>query len=70
MMAVIDMHMVDLDVGEIFYSSRLFQFLFRYCVVDLGPYLQSGKDASGFLYWLFWVCTMMGFIMLTYMKIQ
>ena len=45
-------HMVDLDVGEIFYNLQLSSVLSKYCGVDLGSYLGREKERQGTLLWM------------------
>ena len=47
-----DIHMVDLDVGEMIYIFRISLLLSKCCGVKLVPYFISGKDKSGSPYWL------------------
>ena len=47
MMVGSEMHMVNLDVGEMFYNFRLSPVLAKYYRVDLGSYLGHKKDRQG-----------------------
>ena len=47
MMVVPETHMVEIDVGEMFYNFRLSSVLDKYCGVYLGSYLGHKKDRKG-----------------------
>ena len=63
MMVGLKTHMVDIDVGEMFYNIRLYLVLENYCVVDLGYYMGHTKDRQGKPLWVNWVCLMMGLVL-------
>ena len=44
MMVEPEMHMFDIDIGEILYNLRLSPVLEKYCAMDLGPFLGHKKD--------------------------
>ena len=48
-------HMIDLDVGEMFYNFFLSPVLENYCEVDLGSYMGHTKDHQGTPLWMRWV---------------
>ena len=64
------MHMVNLDVGEMFYNFWLSLVLVKYCKVDLGSYLGHNEDRQGKTLWMRWVQLMMGLVLYTYAAIQ
>ena len=47
MMVGPEMHIVDLDVGEMFYNFRISSVLAKYCGLDLVSYLVHKKDHQG-----------------------
>ena len=63
MMLGMKTHMVDIDVGEMFYNIRLYLVLENYCVVDLGYYMGHTKDRKRKPLWVNWVCLMMGLVL-------
>ena len=70
MMLVTEKHMVDLDVGEIFYNFWISLVLSKYCGVDLGSYLGHKKEPQGTPLWMLWVRLMMGLMLSPYAAIQ
>ena len=70
MMVVTETHMVDIDVGEMFYNFLLSSVLAKYCRVDLGSYLGHKKDRKGKPIYILWVCLMMGLVLSPYTAIQ
>ena len=70
MMVGPEMHMVNPDVGEIFYNFRISLVLEKYCVVDLGSYLGHEKDRQGTPLWMLWVRLMMGMVFSPYTAIH
>ena len=63
-------HMVDLDVGEMFYNFRLSLLLENYCEVDLGFYMGYKKHQKGTPLWMRWVRIIMGLVFYIYTTIQ
>ena len=70
MMVVPDTHMVDIDVGEMFYNFRLSPVLTKYCEIDVGPYLGHKRDQKRAPQWMRWVYPIMGLILYPYDAIQ
>ena len=64
------MHMVYLDVGEMFYNFQLSSVLANYCGVDLGFYLEYKKDWKGTPLRMRWIYLMMGTVLYLYTAIQ
>ena len=70
MMVGMETHMVDIDVGEMFYNFQLSSVLAKYYGVDLGSYLGHKKDRQGRSLWMHWVRLMMGLVLSPYASIQ
>ena len=68
-MVVPETHMVDLDMGYMFYSFRTYLVFYKYCGVYLGTYLLYDKN-SGTPYWLCWVLPMTGLILYPYSSVN
>ena len=65
-----EMHMVDIDVGDMFYNFRISPVLEKYCGMDLGPYMGHKSDQKRTPLWTRWVCPIMGFVLSPYSSIQ
>ena len=63
-------HMVDLDVGEMFYNFLLSSMMAKYCKVILGSYMGHKKYRQVTPLWMCWVRLMMGLVLSTYAAIQ
>ena len=70
MMVGPDTHMVDLDVGEMFYNFLLSSVLAKYCGVDLVSYLGHKKDRQGTPLWMQWVFLIVVMVLSPYATIQ
>ena len=66
----LEMHMVDLYFGGIFYNFQLSLVLAKFCGEDLGSYLGNKKDLQGTLLWILWVIPIMGLMLSPYASIQ
>ena len=64
MMVGLETHMVDLDVGEMFYNFQISSVMAKYCGVDLGSYLGHKKDLQGTPLYIRWVRPMIGLVFL------
>ena len=69
MMVGLEMHIVDLDAGEMFYNFKLSSILTKCCEVDLGYYLGNKKDRQGTPLYMILVRLMMGLVLFTYSEI-
>ena len=63
-------HIVNIDVGEMFYNFRISSMLSKYCRVDLGSYLWNKKDCNGTPLSMRWVHFVMGLVLYPYATIQ
>ena len=70
MMVGPETHMVDLDIGEMFYNFRLSSLMAKYCGVGLGSDLGHKKYRQVTPLWMLWLHLMMGLVLYPYSVIQ
>ena len=64
------MHMVYIDVGEIFYNLQIYLVMAKYCRVDLKNYLRHKMVQQGRILWIIWLRLMRGLVLSPYADIQ